>query len=273
MRARNPLTTAFILSLAISVPAAMAVAQGERASVTESKKADKGGKNKGGKGGQNNGGGGGGEDLTRTRFHGLDTNRDGEISRDEWPGNDNSFDQHDWNGDGVLSGIEVTPGSHRPVDFNSLDRNDDGRISLSEWPGGRFLFTLLDDNQDNFLSAAELGQSATLARGRLEDVFRALDTDRDSRIGLTEWPGNATLFDRVDTSNDNFISLDELRRAASGQGGGGEGEAALEEAFNRMDANNDDRLSRSEWRGKSRHFDRMDRNRDGFLSLDELLRR
>jgi len=41
------------------------------------------------------------------RFHGLDRNRDGVITRAEWRGNDTSFRQHDDNRDGVISGAEV----------------------------------------------------------------------------------------------------------------------------------------------------------------------
>lgn len=46
------------------------------------------------------------------RFHGLDRNRDGAITRTEWRGNDTSFRQHDRNRDGVISGAEV---SHVPA--------------------------------------------------------------------------------------------------------------------------------------------------------------
>ena len=41
------------------------------------------------------------------RFHGLDRNRDGVITRAEWRGNDTSFRQHDSNRDGVINGAEV----------------------------------------------------------------------------------------------------------------------------------------------------------------------
>jgi hypothetical protein len=40
----------------------------------------------------------------RMRFEGMDTNRDGVISRTEWRGNDRAFANQDWNGDGQLSG-------------------------------------------------------------------------------------------------------------------------------------------------------------------------
>ena len=46
-------------------------------------------------------------DRSGMRFRGLDTNRNGIITRREWRGNSNSFRVHDTNGDGILSGREV----------------------------------------------------------------------------------------------------------------------------------------------------------------------
>ena len=97
------------------------------------------------------------------RFAGMDRNRDGRITRDEWRGNDNSFAQHDWNGDGVLSGDEVRPGAQptnrreaeRRARFDRLDLNDDDRLALSEWTGNRNAFERLDANDDGFLSFDE----------------------------------------------------------------------------------------------------------------------
>ena len=36
------------------------------------------------------------------------------ITRSEWDGDDRSFANHDWNGNGVLSGDEVRPGATKP---------------------------------------------------------------------------------------------------------------------------------------------------------------
>ncbi|HUP42419.1 MAG TPA: hypothetical protein VM599_04350 [Thermoanaerobaculia bacterium] len=55
------------------------------------------------------------------RFHGLDRDGDGRISRREWRGNQVSFRNHDWNRDGVLSGIEVLPGARKPRRFDRFD--------------------------------------------------------------------------------------------------------------------------------------------------------
>ena len=44
------------------------------------------------------------------RFRAMDRDGDGVITRAEWRGSDRSFDVHDWNRDGVLSGDEMRPG-------------------------------------------------------------------------------------------------------------------------------------------------------------------
>ena len=43
----------------------------------------------------------------------MDRNTDGIISRAEWRGNNQSFQNQDWNNDGVLSGDEVDGGAAR----------------------------------------------------------------------------------------------------------------------------------------------------------------
>lgn len=40
--------------------------------------------------------------------------------------------------------------------------------------------------------------------------------------------------------------------------------------FKKMDTNNDQQISRSEWSRKPKAFDRLDRNHDGVLTMEEL---
>jgi hypothetical protein len=51
--------------------------------------------------------------ASRMRFRNMDRNGNGVIERNEWNGSRGSFDVHDWNNDGVLSGAEVEPGARR----------------------------------------------------------------------------------------------------------------------------------------------------------------
>ena len=61
-------------------------------------------------------------DRSQMRFRDLDRNRNGMIERSEWRGSPRSFQIHDWNNDGVLSGDEVRVGANPPAD--SLEAED-----------------------------------------------------------------------------------------------------------------------------------------------------
>jgi hypothetical protein len=118
----------------------------------------------------------------RARFHGLDKNHDGVVTRAEWNGDGRSFANHDWNHDGVLSGAEMDPGAPRQaplhaqplpprpaapgpkvhtesdeVLFARRDTNHDQRISRGEWIGDASTFERLDFNKDGWLSPYEYG--------------------------------------------------------------------------------------------------------------------
>ena len=81
------------------------------------------------------------------RFQGLDLNRNGVITRDEWRGTDASFRANDWNRDGVLSGDEVRPDGRRPEQFFRKD-----------WKGDLREFDKADTNHDGVLSAEEFAR-------------------------------------------------------------------------------------------------------------------
>jgi Ca2+-binding EF-hand superfamily protein len=106
--------------------------------------------------------------LNQRRFRGMDANNDGVISRREWRGSQQSFNVHDWNNDGQLTGDEVNESSARQgwsVDdesydlldsFEYLDTNNNNRIDAREWHGTVAAFNRLDVNNDDVLSQEEL---------------------------------------------------------------------------------------------------------------------
>jgi Ca2+-binding EF-hand superfamily protein len=210
------------------------------------------------------------------RFQGMDTNHDGVITRDEWRGSERSFRNHDWNGDGRLSGDEVRPGAQRQGrwddrdlddsieqdsdwssgQFRSLDHNHDGRLARSEWHGSPELFTRLDRNRDGFLSETEFTGTDDTDR---EDRFADLDTNRDGRLSRDEWHGSRAVFDALDANRDGVLT----RAEAVGEGN------APQDEFRSVDVNGDGFVSADEWHWNRAAFDRLDANHDGRLSRQE----
>lgn len=105
------------------------------------------------------------------RFHAMDTNNDGTVTRGEWRGSPRSFDVHDWNDDGRLSGDELWQGSSRAErtfededfdrdeQFDYLDANGNGRIEPREWHNDIASFQRLDRNRDNRLTPLEFADN------------------------------------------------------------------------------------------------------------------
>ena len=64
-----------------------------------------------------------------------------------------------------------------------------------------------------FLSCATLLGSTNLlyAEGRAAQVIKKRDKDGDGKISRDEWRKKHSVFEKIDTDKDNFISLFELR--------------------------------------------------------------
>ncbi len=160
-------------------------------------------------------------DRSQMRFRDLDRNGNRMIERSEWRGSPRSFQIHDWNNDGVLSGDEVRTGAAPPTDsieaedynmtpndrFAYLDVNNNGSIDRNEWDGSLDTFYQLDRNSDNRIARAELNA------GR-RPTFVALDANGDNRITLGEWQWSHRSFDEMDTNRDGVIMRNEFRAGA-----------------------------------------------------------
>lgn len=215
------------------------------------------------------------------RFQAMDTNGDRIIQRSEWRGNARSFTVHDWNGDGVLSGVEVQIGARRPRNtqpadldspwyeptnddwteehFRSLDRDNNGTLTAAEWIYARETFRRIDHNNDSRVSRAEfLGDQSV--DDDAEDLFEYLDDNADGRVSRAEWHGTRARFNTLDRNNDNVLTRAEAM-----------GTEAPADLFSAIDANNDAIIARNEWRWSTGSFDIRDANRDGRLSRDEFV--
>ncbi|HET7745903.1 MAG TPA: EF-hand domain-containing protein [Vicinamibacteria bacterium] len=90
-------------------------------------------------------------------FSAKDHDRDGHISRSEWP-DPWEFDRRDRNRDGRLTREEYDNPrevTSRDAEFRKLDANNDGSISRSEWRGQPSLFGTLDRDDDGLVSRDE----------------------------------------------------------------------------------------------------------------------
>jgi hypothetical protein len=212
----------------------------------------------------------------------MDANSDGVITRGEWRGSAQSFQEHDWNRDGVLSGDEVRVGVPRssrplsdddfdpasdrfnswtPANFTTIDRNRDGRIAAREWYFDTESFTRSDRNRDGFLTRAEFLGTPTVDTDR-DDRFDNLDTDNDGRVERFEWHGSGEAFEWLDRNGDDILTRAEVIGTTPAA-------AAVPNRFGAVDFNGDGRIAASEWQWSRRSFTQRDRNGDGVITRAE----
>jgi Ca2+-binding EF-hand superfamily protein len=110
---------------------------------------------------------------------------------------------------------------------------------------------------------------------RLRESLLKLDTNQDTVIEESEVPEDGrpafrTLLKYGDANKDGKLQVEELRalgdrvRKVAGAG--------LRQRFGAMDTDGDGKLSRAEFRGPAPLFDRLDADKDGFVSREEVAR-
>lgn len=155
---------------------------------------------------------------TDAGFRRLDANRDGRVTRDEFPFARAGFNRADHNRDGALSHGEFLGGEDPAEDddrddsFWNLDYNHDNRVDRAEWHGTRARFDALDTNRNGFLTQAEFAGSEEAP----PDLFASVDTNHDDGIVWSEWHWDKISFDARDVNHDGRITRDELNRTGGG---------------------------------------------------------
>jgi EF hand len=99
--------------------------------------------------------------------------------------------------------------------------------------------------------------------------FRDLDADGNGRITAAEWSYDREDFRRADHNGDGILTQREFLGEVANDSDDGHA-SSVNARFLDLDGNRDDRVSRSEWRSDRATFDRLDENRDGYLTRAEL---
>lgn len=168
---------------------------------------------------------------TKVEIQRMDRDHDGVVTRAEWRGSYAAFNQHDTNGDNVLSGNEVWDGGYRRNNrsgadttdegafddwtaqaFTNIDRNRDGRITLSEWQFDRESFNRADRNNDRVLSRAEF-------LGEVSDQPRRTNWSGAYRAGYERGQTEGLAAGREDRDRNQGYDLEGQRELETGDSG------------------------------------------------------
>ncbi len=108
------------------------------------------------------------------------------------------------------------------------------------------------------LAASTLPAMALNTRGLSTSTW---DRNGDRVITRAEWPGDPATFDRLDRNRDGVLTQAEAEAARNGRHGKSE-----DGRFRGMDRDGNGVITRDEWRGNNKSFEKQDRNRDGVIS-------
>jgi Ca2+-binding EF-hand superfamily protein len=199
-----------------------------------------------------------GERFRTQFFERLDADKDGKITKPEYE-------------------------ASRSAEFKAADKNGDGAISKEEFAAygdqrrGEFvdrMFARLDKNGDGKLDAAEL--AAGRGKDRAARGDRAEKGDRSEKSGRADRgerrgdrAGRRINFERADAAKKGFLTLEDLTKLRSARF-----EGAMKKRFERLDTNRDGKLTGDELPAERKDaILRADANKDGAVTLEELAAR
>lgn len=232
----------------------------------------------------------------------LDANGDMTLERDEVPeAGHAAFDRllklGDANKNGKLEPEEMRAMAQKvqtlavagAARFKAMDKDGDGKLSKDEFEGPKPLFPQIDADKDGFISQQEATRFVAAGGGNLQQRLQAMDKNGDSKVSEEEFTGPRPLFARLDTDKDGFVTKEEAAKLpALGTNASANAKPRAEEPKQKkpvpenagggkrikaMDKDGDGKVSRAEFTGPPRLFDRLDVNHDGVLGVDDLLNR
>jgi Ca2+-binding EF-hand superfamily protein len=231
-----------------------------------------GGEGRRGKAGKGRPGGEGGGDPAQMaervkqhvqkQFAKLDANQDGKVTQDEAP-NPRLLEMADKNGDGAITLEELQAAALERV----RQRAGAGGKSRKPGKGGG--------------GAPREGKPRERRGPRITNAtLKRWDRDGDEKVSADEFPGGDQTFARLDVDKDGFLTaadLKALKKRAKKEGRkpgesapGAKPEGAGKGMIERMDADGDGRLHRGEFRGPDDVWKKLDSNKDGWITPDEL---
>ena len=160
------------------------------------------------------------------------------------------------------------PGNGNSMRFRRMDANSDGVIARTEWRGNA-----------QYVQQLRLEQRRPAVRRRSER--RSLNGAATGTVRIGKWPattastisistamdtwtrnewdGGQNAFDRLDTNDDRRLTRGEFNTSNNSSASN----------FARVDMNGDGRIRLDEWPWSHTSFDRQDTNRDGVISRGE----
>jgi Ca2+-binding EF-hand superfamily protein len=157
----------------------------------------------------------------------FDKDKDGKLSKEEYPGSESAFKRADKNSDGFIDQTEAQTHSSMPQIqpqkekrgigyIKNFDKDRDGKLSKEEYPGSESAFKRADKNGDGYIDETEAQMGTPPVQPQKErrrtGYVQSFDKDKDGKLSREEYPGSEAAFKRLDINGDGFVDEDEADR-------------------------------------------------------------
>ena len=212
---------------------------------------------------------------------------DDRLDREEFLGVSEEFDRIDVDQDGYIFPRETKAGEPFHVafarQFEHVDADSNGEISEDEWGG---LFAKVDADADGNMTPEELRADETSSLNKvILSYFSHFDRDPpaesrpgrdgDMKINRDEWMPDFALLDRIDP--DGKLGRDEINAAVQLKRYAGKGvrrwpARRFLPRYQKMDQDENQEITTEEYLGGDEEFTRLDFDKDGLLTPQEVRR-